>query len=109
MDINDKTSIVPAYDTGPTAVRVKSLDQVSRDVEQRIGRLPSLDLASKHDDQVRPQRDDVRFAVLGYGGSQSDDRNSRLEVQVGDLQPANFADPQARPRQERIQVGSAAS
>ena len=106
MDIDDKASIVSVNDPGPATVRVKSLDQVGRDVEQRVGRFPSLDLASKHDDQVRPQRDDVSLAILGNGGSQPDDRNSRVEIQVGNLQPLDLSLSQSRSRQERVQVGS---
>jgi hypothetical protein len=85
MDIDDKAPIVPVNDPGPAAVRVKALDQVGRDVEQRVGRFPSLDLASKHDDQVRPQRNDVSLSVLGNGGSQPDDRNIGVKIQVGNL------------------------
>jgi len=106
MDIDDKVPVVPMSDSGPAAVRVKALDQVGRDVEQRVGRFPSLDLASKHDNQVRPQRDDISLAVLGNGGSQPDDRNSRAEIQVGNLQSLDLSLSQSRSRQERVQVSS---
>ena len=109
VDIDDKSPIVPVCDPGPAAIGVEPCNQCCRDVEQRVGRFPSLDLASKHDDQIRAERDDVSLSVLGNGGSQPDDRNDGVKVQVGNRQLLDLSLSQSGSRQERVQVGSVAS
>ena len=53
--------------------------------------------------------DDVSLSVLGNGGSQPDDRNGGVKVQVGNCQLLNLSLSQSGSRQERVQVGSVAS
>ena len=100
------TASVASSDPGPAAVGVEPTDQIGGDVEHPIGSAASLDATTKHGNKIGSKGDRVILPVLCGCRAQTDDRDRAVEIQVGDVQLPDFVDPQSRPRQERVQVGS---
>ena len=109
MQIDLPTASVASSDPGPAAVSVEPTNQVGGDVEHPIGGAASLDAPTKHSDKIGSKWDRVVLAVFCGCRAQTDDRDRAVEIQVGDVQLPDFVDPQSGSRQERVEIGSAAS
>jgi hypothetical protein len=105
VQVDLPTSSVSFFDLRPFAVSVEPADQVGGDLEHTVSRLMSGNPAAKHGDKVRAKGDGIVSTVLRDSGTQADDRDRTVEVEVGDPETPDFAGSQARSRQERVQVG----